>query len=71
VWDKPTEEETVTYIRDQTALEYGTIDMYIILWSDPQHKAKNNLINIVNNLFTDFALYILKCWITFLITTRI
>jgi hypothetical protein len=55
----------MAYIREPTALEYGTLDMYPILLSDSGHKSKDNLKCATNGVLTSFALCILKRRITF------
>jgi len=40
--DKSGREQTMAYIREPTALEYGTLDIYSISSSDTGHKAEDN-----------------------------
>jgi hypothetical protein len=50
----------MAYIRELTALEYGTLDMYSISSSDFGHKAEDNLKCAANGVLTGFVLCILK-----------
>jgi hypothetical protein len=47
-------------IREPTALEYGTLDMYSISSSDCEHKADDNLKCAANSVLTGLASYMLK-----------
>jgi hypothetical protein len=58
--DKSGREQTIAYIRESTALEYGTLDTYSISSCDSRHKAKDNLKCAVKRMLTNFALYILN-----------
>ena len=55
----------MAYIREPTALEYGTLDIYSISSSDSGHNAEDNLKCVANGVLTGFALCILKRWRTF------
>jgi hypothetical protein len=58
--DESGREQTIAYIREPTAQEYGTLDTYSISSCDSRHKAKDYLKYVVNGMLSNFALYILN-----------
>jgi hypothetical protein len=50
----------MAYISEPIALEYGTLDMYLISSFEAGHKSKDNLKCGANGVLTGFASCILK-----------